>query len=143
MPSTQPPYTGSCLCGSIQYEASELSPLMAHCHCSMCRKFHGAAYATFGEARSENFRWTKGADLLQNYQAENGTTRQFCSRCGSSLIFINSNGNNEVVQFALATLDVPIAERPDAHIFTAYKADWSVICDGLPCHQESRNEKGR
>ena len=40
---------GQCLCGSIQYEIDKVEPKMAHCHCSMCRKFHGAAFSTFAE----------------------------------------------------------------------------------------------
>ena len=51
------PYTGSCLCGAVQYSVDKIEKQMAHCHCTMCRKFHGAAFATFGEARTENFHW--------------------------------------------------------------------------------------
>ena len=47
---------GTCLCGGIVYEVNALEPKMGHCHCSMCRKFHGAAFATYGEAKRENFR---------------------------------------------------------------------------------------
>lgn len=134
------PYHGSCLCGSIQFEASHLSPQMAHCHCSMCRKFHGAAFATFGETSVQHFRWIKGAELLKSYVAPNGTTRQFCNHCGSSLIFKPSGEDNGLVEFALAALNDPIIERPDAHIFTAYKANWIELCDELPTFTEGRNE---
>ena len=44
-------YKGLCLCGSIKYAVDKIEPKMGHCHCSMCRKFHGAAFATFGEAK--------------------------------------------------------------------------------------------
>jgi hypothetical protein len=106
----------------------------------MCRKFHGAAYATFGETPVSEFRWLQGEELLQSYQADNGTVRKFCRRCGSSMIFEPSGGNHGLVEFALATLDEPIAERPDVHIYTNYKADWSSICDGLPTYGEGRGE---
>ncbi len=43
----------------------------------MCRKFHGAAYATIAEVRTNHFCWTSGEDLLKGYTAENGTTRSF------------------------------------------------------------------
>ncbi len=138
----QPPnssYKGSCLCGAIQFEASQLSAKMAHCHCSMCRKFHGAAFATFGETTSDNFRWLTGAEHLKSYVAPNGTTRQFCSECGSSLIFKPSGEDNGLVEFALGALDDPINERPDAHIFTAYKASWMELTDDLPKFKEGRD----
>lgn len=138
-PASNKPYHGSCLCGAIQFEASHLSPQMGHCHCSMCRKFHGAAFATFGETSSDNFRWLKGVEHLKSYLAPNGTTRQFCSECGSSLIFKPSGDENGLVEFALGALDDPINERPDAHIFSAYKADWMELCDDLPKFKEGRD----
>lgn len=77
------PFKGQCLCGSIQYEVAHIEPKMGHCHCSMCRKFHGAAFATFGEALAENFRWVKGQPLLKTFLAPNGTKRKFCEHAGS------------------------------------------------------------
>ena len=133
------PYTGSCLCGAVQYSVDKIEKQMAHCHCTMCRKFHGAAFATFGEARTENFHWVNGKDQLKNYVGENGTKRLFCSTCGSSLIFVPSNDTGEYVEFALGTLDSEIENIPDAHIFTNYSSCWFQITDELPQHQESRN----
>ncbi len=133
--------TGSCLCGSIVYEADELDKEMAHCHCTMCRKFHGAAFATFGQAKAKHFRWLKGQELLASYAAKNGTTRTFCKVCGSSLLFESSTDKGESVEFALATLDTKIDAKPDAHIFTAYKANWFEITDALPRHNEGRSPK--
>ena len=131
--------SGSCLCGAIAFEAWDLSPQMAHCHCSMCRKFHGAAFATFGEALKTKFRWLRGEDQLSTFEAPNGTKRKFCKVCGSSLIFVPSK-ENDWVEFALGCLDTPLELRPDANIFTAYKAEWFEITDGLPQFPEGRKE---
>lgn len=135
------PLTGQCLCGSIQYEVDRIEPNMGHCHCSMCRKFHGAAFATFGEALKENFRWIKGEALLVNYDAENGTRRQFCRKCGSSLTFAPTVGEQKVVEFSLGTLDSPIEQKPDANIFVAFKANWFDIDSGLPSFHSGRDSK--
>ncbi|MGV6826931.1 MAG: GFA family protein [bacterium] len=135
------PVTGSCLCGSVVYQVDKIEPLMAHCHCSMCRKFHGSAFATFGESRVENFHWVKGESMLSAYVADNGTTRKFCSVCGSSLIFIASDANGEYIEFALGSLDEPIAKRPDAHIFVNYKSDWIALEDDLPKFGEGRDSE--
>ena len=70
---------GSCLCGSITYEAEKIETRIGHCHCSMCRKFNGAAFSTFAKVKLEHFRWLSGEDLLKGYNAENGTVRPFCS----------------------------------------------------------------
>jgi len=57
---------GQCLWGSIKYSVDKLEPNMGNCHCKMCRKFHGAAYATYAKAKCENFHWLAGEDLIQN-----------------------------------------------------------------------------
>lgn len=132
---------GSCLCRSIQYEVDKIEPQMAHCHCKMCRKWHGAAFASYGEVKPENFRWLSGEEFLVEYKAENNTTRRFCKKCGSSMTFKPSFDNGGLIEFALGTLDDPIDDRPDANIFTHYKADWFEITDNLPQHEEGRKTK--
>ena len=134
-------YQGSCLCGTIKYEVKKIEPHMAHCHCSMCRKFHGSAFATFGEAKKDNFRWLQGAEFLSAYEAKNGTIRKFCSKCGSSMTFKASSGQEDVVEFSLGTLDSDINHRPDAHIYIAYKANWLVLHDDLQKYSEGRDSK--
>ena len=134
-------YHGRCLCGAIQYKVDKIESHMAHCHCSMCRKFHGAAFATFGEAKVEHFHWLAGQSLLKSYKAPNGTIRQFCENCGSSLIFIPENDNGKIVEFSLGTLDDDIAAKPDAHIFVGSKANWVTLCDGLPRYERERKQR--
>ena len=130
---------GQCLCGGIKYEVDKLQPSMAHCHCKMCRKFHGAAFSTFGEAKREDFRWLAGEDLLATFVADNGSKRQFCKVCGSSLTFAVANDAGESVEFTLGTLDSKIDERPDAHIYTDFKADWVDVADDLLCYAAGRD----
>ena len=133
------PYSGQCLCGRIRYEVDAIGSRMGHCHCSMCRKFHGAAFATLGEASAEQFRWTAGEEHLKFYVAPNGTKRGFCAQCGSSLTFAAADDDGELVEFALGTLDTPIDLKPDAHIFTAFGANWYVPDDDLPTFPEGRD----
>lgn len=133
------PYTGQCLCGQIKYQVAKIEPNLGHCHCKMCRKFHGTAFATIAEAQVANFRWVKGQELLKSYFAENGTERKFCSHCGSSLIFVPSDDKGELIEFALGTLDDDIDITPDAHIFTQSKASWYEICDSLPQFKHGRS----
>lgn len=136
---TSQSYTGQCLCGSIKYVVTTIEPRMAHCHCIMCRKFHGAAFSTFGEAKVENFKWLEGESLLKTYLAPNGTQRKFCSQCGSSMIFNPANDTGEIIEFAMGTLDSVVPNKPDAHVFTHYKANWYDITDSLPKFLEARD----
>jgi len=132
------PYCGSCLCGTVQFEIDEFLPQAAHCHCSMCRKFHGAAFATIACVHSSNFRWVEGADSLKRYKAKNGTTRTFCRRCGSSLAFSGPRAPAEEVEIALGAMDGDVPIALSAHIFVGSAANWTVIGDDLPQYEEMR-----
>jgi len=132
-------YRGSCLCGVVRFEVDEFLPQVAHCHCSMCRKFHGAAYATIAGVSHSKFRWVEGEDALKGYTAENGTTRTFCSHCGSSLTFSSPRASEEVVEIALGTVDGDVPVEPNAHIFVGSGANWTVLSDDLPQYEEGRD----
>ena len=134
-------YQGSCLCGAIQYGFDSLESEMANCHCTMCRKFHGAAFATFATVQCNDLTWHKGNDFLVSYRADNGTTRQFCQQCGSSLTFSSPNAPSETIEIAVASVDVDLEVKPDAHIFADFKANWYDIDETLPVYSEGRNSK--
>ena len=133
------PYLGGCLCGAVRYEIDEFLPHIAHCHCSMCRKFHGAAFATIAGVSRSKFRWVEGEDALNRYTAHNGTARTFCRHCGSSLMFYSPRAPEDVVEIALGTVDGDVPVEPNAHIFVGSAANWTVLGDDLPQYEEGRN----
>lgn len=132
------PYRGSCLCAVVKFEVDEFLPEVAHCHCSMCRKFHGAAYATIASVARTRFRWVQGEDALKGYTAQNGTTRTFCSHCGSSLMFSSPRAADDMIEVALGAVDTDVPLEPDAHIFVGSGANWTVLSDDLPQFEEGR-----
>src|SRR5262245_48028906 len=95
---------GSCLCGVVRYEVNGPLRHITHCHCSMCRKQHGAAFATYAPVRRERFRIVTGADAIARFPSSSTVSREFCSRCGSSL-FWSTSERPDVVSIALGTLD--------------------------------------
>ncbi len=136
------PYKGRCLCGQIQYEVDVFPEDIAHCHCSMCRKFHGAAFAALASVNATDFRWIQGEASLQNYLADNGTVRQFCRNCGSSMTFASKNSDGSIIEIALGTLETPLVNpRPNAHIFTSTKVSWYDPQDDLPQFKEGRDSQ--
>ena len=133
-------YIGSCLCGKVRYQVREFLPVIAHCHCRMCQKFHGAAFSTFAEAEKSDLCWLSGVEQLTSYLADNGTIRQFCKNCGTSLVFISAyNEKTSTVEIAIATLDSGEMLKPDAHIYIRSKVPWITLCDDLPKYQTYRN----
>jgi len=104
----------------------------------MCRKSHGAAFATFGVVRLKDFKFTSGDSLLKRFKAKNGTIRSFCNNCGSSLFFQGSE-NQEVIDVALGVMDDDPEVSPEANIYTAHKANWVEISDSLPAYTEEHD----
>jgi hypothetical protein len=122
--------TGGCLCGTVQYEVEGPATEVTSCHCRMCRKQHGAAFATYGGYANERVRVTAGAEALQVYRSGPTTERRFCRVCGSSLFWVDTTGRRTWV--ALGTLDGEPGRPIDGHIFAGAKASWYTITDDLP-----------
>lgn len=107
-------------------------PLVGHCHCNMCQKFHGAAFSTFIEVSNNDVNWHDQHNYLSSYRAENKTVRQFCLNCGSSLTFESKyNRQQNTIEIALACFDTIEHVVPDAHIYTESKVSWISINDNL------------
>jgi hypothetical protein len=121
---------GSCLCGSIRWVAEGPFELMAHCHCSMCRKAHGASFATAVGAPLATFRFERGADLVVRFASSPQTTRAFCARCGGTVPTVPREGPR--IFLPAGSLDDDPGVRPIAHIFAASIAPWHEITDALP-----------
>jgi hypothetical protein len=102
---------------------------MSHCHCSICRKSHGSAFATFAAGSVAGFRWVRGEKGLARYEASPGFLRSFCRRCGSTVAGAPSGDR---VFMPAGCFHGDPGGRPLAHIFVASKAPWVEICDELP-----------
>jgi hypothetical protein len=124
--------TGSCLCGTVCYEITGALQLIGHCHCSICRKSHGAAFATWGIVDPDQFRWTAGESSVQGYESSPGNQRCFCKRCGSPLVSTHGGAVGEVV---VGSMDGDPGARPTEHIFVGSKACWHEITDALPQYE--------
>jgi hypothetical protein len=118
----------SCLCGGVGWEAAGRLEMMHHCHCSVCRKVHGAAFATYVGAPADGFRWVRGRDLAARYESSPGFFRKFCSRCGSVVAGDAVQGQ---VFMPAGCLDDDPGVRPEGHIFVASRAAWHEIADDL------------
>lgn len=128
-------YEGSCVCGRVRFRTTGPFGTMSHCHCTDCRKSHGAAFATYIGVAREQFTLSRGAEELAGWTTEVGTSRNFCRTCGSN-ITCTVKSEPGMVYVAAATFDTPIDRRPEYHIFVRSRVPWYEIRDGLPQHQE-------
>ena len=124
---------GGCLCGKVRYQIT--GPLFAidHCHCSMCRRQHGAAFATYADFDPSHFAWVSGEALVKTYNPPEGDGWCFCSECGSTL---GGTNNGKVTAITLGTTEGDPGVAPESHIFVGSKAQWYNIGDDLPQFEE-------
>jgi hypothetical protein len=90
----------------------------------MCRRLHGAAFASWGRVSKASFRYVSGEDNVKIYHSSEVMDRMFCIHCGSSFLSY-------------------FKEEPEViyHFFVGSKADWIEICDGLPQWEEWPKEE--
>ena len=132
--------TGTCLCGALRYEIAGPFTMMMHCHCSMCRKHHGAVFATFVGAALSGFRWIQGQDAVASYQSSEQGTRMFCKHCGS--VAPTPVPAMDLVIAPAGCLEGDLGIKPQGHMFAASKAAWLPITDSLPQHAGMPQEYG-
>lgn len=105
-------FTGSCLCGDVQFVATGLPNRVGICHCLDCRKHHGALFHA-SAIFPENAVTITGE--TRSYQG-----RHFCPTCGSS-VFSQTDGEIEV---NLGSLDAPNQFRPSYELWTIRRETW-------------------
>ncbi len=129
---------GSCLCGALRYEVryEVRGPLndLYHCHCSRCRKAHGAPFASFAITALSDLHWLEGQDSVSPGTLPSGSARPFCKHCGSP-----APGTLPEMGLAfvfLGSMEGDPGIRPMAHIFVGSKAPWFEISDAIVQHAE-------
>jgi len=138
--TTQGSTQGGCLCGKVRYEVAGPFADADHCHCSMCRRQHGAAFSTYAAFTPGNFEWISGEAYIKTYQTPGGGGWCFCSECGSSLA---GTDNGRITSVTLGTVDGDPGIRPQFHIFVGSGAQWHEINDDLPQFEQRPADTSR
>ena len=124
-------YQGKCLCGEVHITIKgEISDII-HCHCSLCRKNSGTAFATNGFINAADFNVTLGKSSLRQFSFKPGRNRHFCAKCGSPVYSSNEQDPTRY-RIRLGIIDSDITERPISHNFVSSKANWDDLDANLP-----------
>ncbi len=124
-------YAGRCLCERIQYQISGAIGPVYHCHCSKCRRWHGAAFRSRASVKRTQFQWVSGRNLCSTYKSSENVTKYFCQICGTPLISTYSD-RPDVLGLPIGALEGLQEAGEQAHIFVKDKAHWYDITDGRP-----------
>lgn len=122
---------GQCLCGAVSFNIQFPTRWVAHCHCTMCQRAHGAAFVTWVSVNSAQCEWQDTQQRLCWYQSSADTGRGFCSQCGSSLFFRSSRWPGEI-HIARANFIDPLDNEPQIQGYYDTHVDWIALGDTLP-----------
>ena len=126
-------FSGGCLCGAVRFHVTPPARWCFHCHCTLCRKAHGAAFVTWFGADKTQVRIDQGEDVLRWRASSDHGRRAFCSECGTQIFFETSKYPQQI-DVVRACVDGSIDRAPSAHVFVSTRVDWVAIDDGLPRH---------
>jgi hypothetical protein len=122
-----------CLCGDVKLEAALPSKWVAHCHCTLCRRAHGAAFVTWVGMEAARCSISDVSQRLRWYESSPGAERGFCGHCGSMIFFRSPRWPGEL-HIALALFTTPVDQAPQVHVHWDNHVPWARIDpnDGLP-----------
>jgi len=121
---------GHCECGRIRFEIDGTIHDFSHCHCSQCRRLHGAAFATFAGIARDEFRYVSGESDTKVYASSDTHDRVFCSECGSSIL-VALKQEPDALYVSMSTIEGDPPRPPCYHIYVRSKAAWHEITDDL------------
>lgn len=128
--------TGSCLCGSVQYEVIGEARHFFHCHCKRCRKATGTGHGSLVLVKPHSgITWTKGEELLGCFKLPEAEQfyNSFCKHCGGPMPHLIPE--LDVVLIPAGSLDMPSPIPAEARIFWDSRAEW-CCADDLPVFSE-------
>ena len=103
--------TGGCQCGRVRFAVPIASDDAYLCHCTMCRRATGGAFATMVGVKAADVEWQGEPDW---YASSPIAVRPFCAACGTPLGFRYKEGSDKM-DLLVGSFDDPSRFRPVAH----------------------------
>ena len=126
--------TGGCQCGATRYEITNGLGRASICHCRMCQKAFGNAFAPLVTARG--LRWLSGEP--KRFRSSNKAQRGFCGDCGTPLTYEADGHDPEI---AIATLDDASAVGPVIQVGLESRLPWCASLAELPTRTPEEAER--
>ena len=122
---------GACVCGAVRLEIDVPAVWAWHDHSAASRHAQGGAYATYVGSWKSRFRILAGEEHITRYQDEAlGTTRSFCARCGTPLMYERPRAP-KMVNIPRALFARRTGREPRYHMFLQEAADWTYMGETL------------
>ena len=123
--------SGQCVCGAVALEIDVPARWAWHDHSEASRRAQGCAYATYVGSYRSRFRILRGAETITRFEdAEAGTTRSFCARCGTPLVYERSRSPT-MVNIPRALFTERTGREPRYHLSLHEAPDWRYAGEAL------------
>ncbi|SDS63454.1 Uncharacterized conserved protein [Halopseudomonas xinjiangensis] len=126
-------FAGSCHCGSVRWKGTLPATAVLKCHYNNCRKLQGGDYSSWVVVPRSQFQIAEGLEHISSYNANDVSSKSFCSFCGSASFLVN--GKHFPGHFVLplgAIDDYTQALAPQIQVYTPDKAPWVTLHDDEP-----------
>lgn len=113
--------SGGCQCGAVRYHATAMLDNAHVCHCRMCQKAVGNAFAAFVAAPRDALVFTRGEPA--RFRSSAHVDRGFCAACGTPLFYDHTPGDR--VNLSIGSLDRPARFPPKAQLAVEVGLGWT------------------
>jgi hypothetical protein len=132
-------FTGSCHCGKVAIAIDGKILNVVNCHCSICRKLNGGAFASYVIVPEQAFEVVRGKELLTRYAMSEMADKHFCSICGAPVV--NRNKKYEGVAIIhLGCLDEPGKMPLNVNIYCESMLPWVAFSQDFPRFEKGMRE---
>ena len=122
---------GQCVCGVIRLEIDVPAVWAWHDHSPASRHAQGCAYATYVGSWKSRFRILEGEDSLTRFEdADAGTARSFCARCGTPVLY-ERDRSPRYVNIPRALFTTRTGREPRYHVHLEDQAEWIYLGEPL------------
>jgi hypothetical protein len=135
--STEKTYEGQCYCGAVKLVVTGDAAGAGYCHCKACRSWSAGPVNAFTLWPTQAVRITHGEELIGEYNANEQSYRQWCTRCGGHLM--TRHPHWDLVDVYAATIPT-FPFEPGVHV--NYESTVLPMKDGLPKLKDFPSEAG-
>jgi hypothetical protein len=135
--TTENTYSGSCMCGAVEFRVTGEPAAMGYCHCESCRAWSAGPVNAFTLWKPGSLEIVRGAEQIGTYNKTPRSARKWCKRCGGHLF--TDHPHWELTDIYAAT--IPSFEfKPGVHV--NYQETVLRVRDGLPKLKDLPAEMG-
>lgn len=127
-------WSGGCQCGAVRFHANPDLENGHLCHCRMCQKAVGSAFAAHVAVETATLEWCRGTP--SEFESSEGIFRGFCRDCGTYLYFRRDGSKRQ--SMSIAALDE--ASRIPITAELGIESRWPAL-GPLPVEQVTSEEE--